>query len=127
MTNPYRELPSIDRLLSDERVVGLTARFGHDAVVDLVATLSKTVTVEQVNNAFKEAAAKKPLAGILEYSADPLVSMDVVRNPASALFDAQSTMVMQGNMVKVVAWYDSEWGYSNRVIDLLTDVVKKGI
>ncbi|HEX6884882.1 MAG TPA: type I glyceraldehyde-3-phosphate dehydrogenase [Planctomycetota bacterium] len=89
------------------------------SVVDLVATLSKTVTVEQVNNAFKEAAAKKPLAGILEYSDDPLVSMDVVKNPASALFDAQSTMVMQGNMVKVVAWYDNEWGYSNRVVDLV--------
>jgi glyceraldehyde 3-phosphate dehydrogenase len=89
------------------------------SVVDLVATLQKTVTVEQVNNAFKEAAGKKPLAGILEYSDDPLVSMDVVKHPASALFDAQSTMVMQGNMVKVVAWYDNEWGYSNRVVDLV--------
>ncbi len=89
------------------------------SVVDLVATLAKTVTVEQVNAAFQAAASKKPLAGILEYSNDPLVSMDVVKHPASALFDAQSTMVMQGNMVKVVAWYDNEWGYSNRVVDLI--------
>jgi glyceraldehyde 3-phosphate dehydrogenase len=89
------------------------------SVVDLVATLSRTVTVEEVNAAFESAAAKKPLAGILEYTDDPVVSSDVVRNPASALFDAQSTMVMQGNMVKVVAWYDNEWGYSCRVVDLV--------
>jgi glyceraldehyde 3-phosphate dehydrogenase len=89
------------------------------SVVDLVATLSKTVTAEEVNAAFRNAAGKKPLAGILEYTDDPVVSSDVVRNPASALFDAQSTMVMRGNMVKVVAWYDNEWGYSCRVVDLL--------
>jgi len=89
------------------------------SVVDLVAALSKTVTVEEVNAAFRGAAAKKPLAGILEYTDDPVVSSDVVRNPCSALFDAQSTMVMQGNMIKVVAWYDNEWGYSCRVVDLL--------
>jgi len=89
------------------------------SVIDLVATLARSVTVEEVNAAFKGAAAKKPLAGILEYTDDPIVSSDVIRNPASALFDAQSTMVMQGNMVKVVAWYDNEWGYSNRVVDLV--------
>jgi glyceraldehyde 3-phosphate dehydrogenase len=88
-------------------------------VVDLVATVGRTVTIEEVNAAFKSAAGKKPLAGILEYTEDPVVSSDVVHHPASALFDAQSTMVMQGNMVKVVAWYDNEWGYSNRVVDLL--------
>jgi len=89
------------------------------SVIDLVATLSRTVTVEEVNKAFETAAGKAPLKGILEYSTDPLVSSDVIRNPASALFDAQSTMLMQGNMVKVIAWYDNEWGYSNRVVDLM--------
>ena len=89
------------------------------SVIDLVATLSRTVTIEEVNQAFEAAAGKAPLKGILEYSTDPLVSSDVIRNPASALFDAQSTMVMQGNMAKVIAWYDNEWGYSNRVVDLM--------
>jgi len=89
------------------------------SVIDLVATLSKTVTIEEVNKAFEAAAGKAPLKGFLEYSNDPLVSSDVVGNPSSALFDAQSTMVMQGNMAKVIAWYDNEWGYSNRVVDLM--------
>jgi len=89
------------------------------SVVDLVATLSRSVTIEEVNAAFKSAAGKKPMAGIIDYTDDPVVSSDVVHCPASALFDAQSTMVMQGNMVKVVAWYDNEWGYSNRVVDLI--------
>jgi glyceraldehyde 3-phosphate dehydrogenase len=89
------------------------------SVIDLVATLARTVTVEEVNAAFAKAASTKPLAGVLEYTEDPIVSSDVVRHPASALFDAQSTMVMQGNMVKVIAWYDNEWGYSNRVVDLI--------
>ncbi len=89
------------------------------SVIDLVATLSKNVTIEDVNRAFEAAASKAPLKGFLEYSNDPLVSSDVVGNPSSALFDAQSTMVMQGNMAKVIAWYDNEWGYSNRVVDLM--------
>jgi glyceraldehyde 3-phosphate dehydrogenase len=88
------------------------------SVVDLVAKLGKQVTIEEVNKAFA-AAAKKGLKGILEYSEDPLVSSDIVRNPHSAIFDAQSTMVMAGDMVKVVAWYDNEWGYSNRVVELM--------
>ena len=99
--------------------VSLRVPVPDGSVIDLVATLGRNVTVEEVNAAFKAAAAKKPLAGILEYTDDPIVSSDVVHHPASALFDAQSTMVMQGNMVKVVAWYDNEWGYSNRVVDLL--------
>jgi glyceraldehyde 3-phosphate dehydrogenase len=89
------------------------------SVIDLVAVLSRTVTIEEVNKAFEAAAGKAPLKGFLEYSNDPLVSSDVVGNPSSALFDAQSTMVMQGNMAKVIAWYDNEWGYSNRVVDLM--------
>jgi len=89
------------------------------SVVDLVATLSRSVTVEEVNAAFQKAAGQKPLQGILAYTEDPIVSSDVVRHPCSSLFDAKATMVMQGKTVKVVAWYDNEWGYSNRVVDLM--------
>ena len=89
------------------------------SVIDLTAQVSKATTIEEVNAAFKAAAAKKPLLGVLEYTDDPVVSSDVLHQPCSALFDAQSTMVMQGKMVKVVAWYDNEWGYSTRVVDLV--------
>ena len=88
------------------------------SVVDLVATLGRNVTIEEVNAAFEQ-ASKKGLAGYLEYCADPIVSSDVIGNPSSTVFDAPSTMVMQGNMVKVVGWYDNEWGYSARVVDLV--------
>jgi len=88
------------------------------SVVDLVATTKKKVTVEAVNAAMK-AAAKKDMKGILEYTEDPLVSSDIVGNPYSSIFDALSTMVMGSNMVKVVSWYDNEWGYSNRVVELM--------
>ncbi|MBL7007436.1 MAG: type I glyceraldehyde-3-phosphate dehydrogenase [Planctomycetes bacterium] len=88
------------------------------SVVDLVAVLANEVTVESVNAAVK-AAADGPMKGILEYSEDPLVSSDVLGNPHSSVFDAGSTMVIDSNMVKVVSWYDNEWGYSNRVCDLV--------
>ena len=88
------------------------------SVVDLVATLERTVTVDEVNAAFEDAAGKG-LEGILEFSTDPLVSSDVIGNPTSSLFDSKSTMVIGGNMVKVISWYDNEWGYSNRVVDLM--------
>jgi len=88
------------------------------SVVDLTVDLERDVTVDEVNAAFK-AAGGDGLKGILEYSEDPLVSSDIVGQPASNVFDAQSTMVMNGNMVKVVGWYDNEWGYSNRVVDLM--------
>ena len=87
------------------------------SVVDLVARVSKDVTIEEVNKAFLE-AANTSLKGILEYSTDPLVSSDIVGNPASSIFDSLSTMVMDKRMVKVIAWYDNEWGYSCRVVDL---------
>jgi glyceraldehyde 3-phosphate dehydrogenase len=87
------------------------------SVVDLVATLKREVTVDEVNQAFKKAAGGA-LKGILEYTEDPIVSGDCIGNPHSAVFDAKSTMVM-GNTVKVVAWYDNDWGYSNRVVDLI--------
>ena len=89
------------------------------SVIDFVADLEKEVTVEQVNQAF-QTAAEGPLAGILEYCQEELVSMDFKGNPASSIIDALSTMVIGGNMVKVIAWYDNEWGYSCRLGDLAT-------
>ena len=88
----------------------------------LVAELEKDVTVEEINAAMK-AAAEGPLKGILEYCDDPIVSVDVIDNPASSIFDAQATSVMDGNFVKVLSWYDNEWGYSNRVVDLISKLV----
>jgi glyceraldehyde 3-phosphate dehydrogenase len=96
------------------------------SVVDFVADLNREVTVEQVNQVFKS-AAEGPLKGILEYSEEPLVSMDVKGNPTSSLFDALSTMVIGGNMVKVLAWYDNEWGYSCRLADLTAYIIAKGL
>jgi glyceraldehyde 3-phosphate dehydrogenase len=90
------------------------------SVVDLVAELDKSVTADEINGAMKRAAGG-PLKGILQYTEDPIVSIDIVGNPYSAIFDALSTMVLEGsgNLVKVVAWYDNEWGYSRRVVDLM--------
>lgn len=96
------------------------------SVVDFVADLDKEVTTEQVNQAF-QAAAEGPLSGILEYCQEELVSMDFKGNPASSIFDAPSTMVIAGNMVKILAWYDNEWGYSCRLADLTAYVADKGL
>jgi len=96
------------------------------SIVDLVAELKTKVTVEEVNNALKEAANGR-LKGILGYSEEPLVSSDYNGNPASSTIDALSTMVLEGNMVKVVSWYDNEWGYSNRVVDLCQYVAQRGL
>ncbi|MGN6090211.1 MAG: type I glyceraldehyde-3-phosphate dehydrogenase [Actinomycetales bacterium] len=86
------------------------------SVTDLVVTLEREVTKDEVNAAFR-AAAEGPLKGILEYTEDPIVSSDIVTSPASCTFDSSLTMA-QGNQVKVVGWYDNEWGYSNRLVDL---------
>ncbi len=96
------------------------------SVVDFVADLNQGVTVEQVNQAF-QAAAEGPLTGILEYCQEPLVSLDFKGNPASSIVDAPSTMVIGGNMVKVLAWYDNEWGYGCRLADLAAYIVEKGL
>lgn len=96
------------------------------SVVDLVVELKTDVTVDEVNQVLKE-AAEGPLRGILGYSEDPLVSSDYNGNPASSTIDALSTMVLEGNMVKVVSWYDNEWGYSNRVVDLCHFVAQRGL
>ena len=88
------------------------------SIVDLVATLGREVTVAEVNNAVEAAADKGRFEGILAYTEDPIVSIDVVGTSYSSVFDALSTMVM-GKTVKVMTWYDNEWGYSNRVVDLI--------
>lgn len=93
----------------------------NGSITDFVCTVEKTVTVEEVNAAMKK-AAETTMAGILEYTEDEIVSTDIVHNPASCIFDAKSTMVMQGNMVKVLGWYDNEWGYSCRVVDLINKI-----
>ena len=96
------------------------------SVIDLVCELDKEVTAEEVNHVLKT-AAEGPLAGILEYCQEPLVSSDFKGNPASSIVDAPSTMVIGGNMVKVLAWYDNEWGYCTRLADLATYVANKGL
>jgi glyceraldehyde 3-phosphate dehydrogenase len=88
------------------------------STVDLVVELNENVTVEQVNEAVR-VAAEGPLAGIIEYNVDPIVSTDIIGNPHSSIFDAAATQVLGGNLVKVMSWYDNEWGYSNRVVDLI--------
>src|SRR6476620_8661966 len=96
------------------------------SVVDLVAELEKDVTAEEVNAAFKK-ASEGELKGILDYSELPLVSGDYNGNASSSTIDALSTMVMEGNMVKVLSWYDNETGYSSRVVDLIDYLAKKGL
>jgi len=88
------------------------------SVVDLVAQLDRKATVEQVNNAMKE-ASEGPMKGILEYCEDPIVSCDVIGNPHSSIFDALSTMVLGDGMVKIFSWYDNEWGFSVRMVEML--------
>jgi len=87
------------------------------SLIDLVANLKKEVSIEEINKAMKE-AAEGPMKGILEYTEDPIVSVDIIHNPHSSIFDALSTMVI-GKTVKVISWYDNEWGYSYRVVDLI--------
>ena len=96
------------------------------SLTDLVSEMEKPVTVEEVNAALK-AAASGPLKGILAYSDEPLVSKDYNGNPHSCIIDADSTMVVDGTQLKVIGWYDNEWGYSNRVIDLIVYIGKKGL
>jgi glyceraldehyde 3-phosphate dehydrogenase len=88
------------------------------SLVDLVVKLKKKTTKDEINAAMKT-AANGPLKGYLEYCEDPIVSNDVIGNPASSVFDSLSTLVMDGDMVKVMSWYDNEWGFSNRVVDAL--------
>ncbi len=108
-------LPNLDGKLDG---MAMRVPVPDGSTVDLVLELSRNVTVEEVNAAVKS-AAEGALKGILQYSEDPLVSTDIIGNPHSSIFDAQSTQVVGDNMVKVLSWYDNEWGYSNRVVDLI--------
>jgi glyceraldehyde 3-phosphate dehydrogenase len=96
------------------------------SVVDLVAILEKPAKTEEVNAALK-AAAEGKLKGILAYTEDPVVSTDMLHNPNSSIVDGLMTKVLDGNLLKVIAWYDNEWGYSCRVVDLIAFLVKKGL
>ncbi|MDQ7040682.1 MAG: type I glyceraldehyde-3-phosphate dehydrogenase [Rhodothermus sp.] len=88
------------------------------SITDFTAELAQEVTVEEVNEAFRK-AAENELKGILQYVEDPIVSSDIIHNPHSCIFDSLSTMVIEGNLVKVVGWYDNEWGYACRTVDLV--------
>lgn len=102
------------------RINGLAYRVPvpDGSLVDFVAELQKDTTSEAINNAFKT-AAEGPLRRIMEYSEEPLVSVDVIGNPHSCIIDGLSTMVLDGRMAKVLAWYDNEWGYANRLVDMV--------
>jgi glyceraldehyde 3-phosphate dehydrogenase len=92
------------------------------SVVDLTIEMDREATVEELNGALK-AAADGPMRGILAYTEDPIVSTDIVSNPHSSIVDSELTAVMDGTMAKVIAWYDNEWGYSNRLVDLVQKVL----
>jgi glyceraldehyde 3-phosphate dehydrogenase len=89
------------------------------SVVDLTVECNRETTIEEVNAALRAASESGPMVGLLAYTEDPIVSSDIIKNPASSIVDSQLTAVMEGTMVKVVSWYDNEWGYSNRVADLV--------
>ena len=89
------------------------------SVVDLTVETERETTIEEVNQALQAAAERARCRGILAYTEDPIVSSDIVKNPHSSIVDSQLTAVMDGTMVKVVAWYDNEWGYSNRIVEVV--------
>ncbi|MBV8430143.1 MAG: type I glyceraldehyde-3-phosphate dehydrogenase, partial [Solirubrobacterales bacterium] len=89
------------------------------SVVDLTVEAERETSVEEVNTAMRSAAGAGPLEGLLTYVEDPIVSTDIVKNPASSILDSQLTAVMDGTMVKLISWYDNEWGYSNRIVELV--------
>jgi glyceraldehyde 3-phosphate dehydrogenase len=110
------------------RIHGMALRVpvSTGSITDFVADLEREVTVEEINAAFK-AAAEGALEGLLEYTEDPIVSSDIKMNPSSCIFDSLATMVIGGNMVKVLGWYDNEWGYSCRTSDLTAFIAAKGL
>jgi glyceraldehyde 3-phosphate dehydrogenase len=95
----------------------------NGSVTDLVVSAKKKVSIEEINNAMK-AASENELKGILEYCEDPIVSSDIIDNAHSCIFDSLSTYVVGGNLIKVIGWYDNEWGYSNRMVDLIELIAK---
>ncbi|ABU78212.1 type I glyceraldehyde-3-phosphate dehydrogenase [Cronobacter sakazakii] len=113
----------------DGRMTGYSLRVPVPVVsiVDLTVTLARDVTVEEVNAAFLKASQEGPLQGILGYSDEPLVSSDYRGDPRSSIIDGLSTLVIGGNMVKILAWYDNEWGFSNRLVDLALLMARRGL
>lgn len=113
----------------DGRLTGYSLRVPVPVVsiVDLTVTLKRDVTVEEVNAAFRTAAESGPLRDILGYSDEPLVSSDYRGDPRSSIIDGLSTLVIGGNLVKILAWYDNEWGFSNRLVDLAVLMEKRGL
>ena len=114
-------IPELDGKLNG---VAVRAPIPTGSVVDLTCQVSRATSVEEVNAAYREKADVGPLEGILQYSQDPLVSSDIAGSPYSSIFDSELTMVMGGTVVKVLAWYDNEWGYSNRLVDLAQRVLQ---
>lgn len=113
----------------DGRLTGYSLRVPVPVVsiVDLTVTLKRDVTVDEVNAAFRNAAEAGPLKGILGYSDEPLVSSDYQGDPRSSIIDGLSTLVIGGNLVKILAWYDNEWGFSNRLVDLAKKMAQRGL
>ncbi len=93
------------------------------SVVDLTAQVARETSVEEINEAFRSQADTGGFAGILRYTDEPLVSSDIVKSPFSSIFDSDLTAVLEGTLIKVVAWYDNEWGYSNRCVELAEKVL----
>src|ERR671922_1214698 len=113
-------LPELDGKLNG---LAVRAPVATGSVVDLVCEVSRETSADEINAAAKQ-AAEGPMSGILSYTEDPIVSTDIVQDPHSSIFDAQQTMVIDGTMVKTVAWYDNEWGYSNRCVELAAKVLE---
>ncbi len=104
--------------------ISVRAPVATGSVVDLTLVAARETSIEEINAAAREAASG-PLTGILSYTEDPIVSTDVIKDPHSSIFDAEQTMVLDGSLVKVVAWYDNEWGYSNRCAELAAKVLER--
>jgi glyceraldehyde 3-phosphate dehydrogenase len=90
------------------------------SVVDLTFEAERETSVDEINGALRERADRGELEGILTYTEDPIVSSDIIKNPYSSIIDGGLTAVIDGTLVKVVSWYDNEWGYSNRIVDVVT-------
>jgi glyceraldehyde 3-phosphate dehydrogenase len=116
-------LPDLDGKLNG---VAIRAPVPTGSIVDLVFDAAGETSADEVNAAVKE-AADGPLSGILDYTEDPIVSTDIIKNPHSSIFDAEQTMVADGRLVKVFAWYDNEWGYSNRCVELAAKVLEPAL
>jgi glyceraldehyde 3-phosphate dehydrogenase len=113
-------LPELDGKLNG---VAVRAPVATGSVVDLVCEVARETTAEEINEAART-AAEGPLHGIFAYTEDPIVSTDIVQDPHSSIFDAEQTIVLEGRMVKTIAWYDNEWGYSNRCVELAAKVLQ---